>query len=237
MSALAQQQAGHGGVGNIDTLELLIGYLEESEVTDQQIYDYLASVDSQRLKSLLRRLEVAEDFAIPAGTRKKKREGRRSRLKGHIYEQIVFTLFRDIKGVNAYTNVRTATNEIDVLVELGAYAGYVTPLRHWGDKMICECKNHKGNVNGTWLSKLHSVLQLHSAKVGILVSRKGLARKSKLNHKLQLYAVAQPPAVILCLNWNDLNACANGTNFLNLLNKRYVEVTANLREQLLVTGP
>lgn len=213
-----------------DALSSLLEFAKTKEIADdEELYEFLGRIDRERLKLLLERLRIIDEAQPKANVKKKVFQGRTSKLKGRAYEKIVFTLFKDTLGFDSYENVHTDTNEIDILIRFGAFAAGVDPIRHWGSHCICECKNHSGNVNGTWVSKLITVLDLHNATVGLLFSKKGLSmRKSEIRTAIQVLAGQHPQRIILCFNWNDVIACSEGANFLSLMSRRHVDLVANI---------
>jgi len=44
------------------------------------------------------------------------------------------------------------------------------------------------------------------------------------------------PNVIITIDWNDLQQCANGLNFVKLLTQRYVETLAGVKRLELLNG-
>lgn len=220
-------------MADYDSLEYHLKYFSENDITDEKLYDYLAKTDRAKLRRLMSRLERVEAVNFPGGQGKKKFEGKKSRVKGMVYERVIRVLFESVKGFQSFKNISTQTNELDILIVFGPSAALTTPIKHWGTHCICECKNHGGRVKGDWLQKLRSVLHTHNAKVGLLFSKGGLAERSQLRTTIQIFAGQHPPRIILCFSWEDLVACAEGENFLSLLNRRYVELTANLRDLLL----
>lgn len=217
-------------MNEVDALSSLYEYAKANDIADnEELYEFLGPIDRARLKLLLERLMVIDSANPKPGVKKKSFQGRVSKLKGRAYEKIVFALSKDTLCFDSHENIHTDTNEIDILIRFGAFAAIVDPIRLWGSHCICECKNYSGNVEGTWVNKLKTVLDTHNAKVGLLFSKKGLSnRKSKLRTAIQIMAGKDPQRIILCFNWDDVLACSEGANFLSLMSRRHVDLVASI---------
>lgn len=221
----------------IDSIDTLLNFLSANCIDDPRIYEHLCPTPPKNLESLIRALERTIDATYKApsagAAAHKKRptkasfQSHQSAMKGKLFERIATELLKSIKCFEAYTNVHTSTNEIDILVTLGNSANWISTLRHWGTHFVCECKFHDKHISTNWVGKLNTVLTTHGAHVGILISKKGIApigRGTQIRHQLQLLAVAPPPHFIIPLDFADLRRCAAGENLLSLLSKRFVEV-------------
>lgn len=217
-----------------------IQHLDAHDDYDDLIYQHLAPVDTAKLRLLIGRLQKVEALDTPkSGESVRKFNGRKSVVKGKIYEQLVSSLCDGVRAFSVRSDVTTDLNQLDVLVTFGPIGLYSYPFKEWGTHCICECKFHSGGVDGDWLHKLQSVLQLHGAKVGMLFCKKGISNTgagAKLRTKLHFMAGRATPNVIITIDWNDLQQCANGLNFVKLLTQRYVETLAGVKRLELLNG-
>lgn len=223
-----------------DSLMFFIQHLNDHDDYDDLLYQHLAPVDTARLRTLIDRLERVEGLATPRpGESARKFSGRKSVTKGKIYERLIGKLCEGVRAFSTMQDVTTDLNQLDVLITFGPLGFNSLPFKDWGTHCICECKFHSGGFDGEWLHKLQSVLQLHGAKVGMLFSRKGISNTgagAKLKNKLHFMAGRFPPSIILTMDWDDLKQCADGTNFVKLLNQRYVETLAGVKRLELLCG-
>lgn len=215
-----------------DSLAEVLEYLFEHDADQEVLYSYLEQIDRERLRRVIGRLNRIETATIRRkGKTRKAFEGQRSSIKGKLYEDLVATVVNGVQFFTSWRNVQSSTNELDFLIMLGPKARWIPAMRGWGDHCICECKYHATHVSTNWVTKLNTVLQMHGAAVGILFSKKGVAPKgrgSQIRHTLQLLAAGPTPTFILCVDFDDLLACANGEKFCRMVSARYMEVQAGL---------
>jgi hypothetical protein len=225
-----------------DSLEHVFAYLAEKE-NDDFVYEILTRPLPSSLSTIIKRLEYVDSAKKQdrrRGKTTKQFESQRSRLKGGLYERLVEKVVGSVKCFSTWRSVHTSTNELDILVMLGPTANWVPALREWGTHCVCECKYHSTHVSTDWVTKLNTVLQTHSASVGLLFSRKGIAttgRGLQIRHLQQLLAVSGSPRFIICLSWDDLISCCNGENFLKLASVRFVEMRAGVQRLAMATAP
>jgi hypothetical protein len=113
------------------------------------------------------------------------------------------SVLKSVRSFKSWSNVSTSTNEIDLLVEVGITCQVSPVIRQWGSHFVCECKLVDKGVNATWVGKLNTVLELHHAEVGVLISAKG-PPKGKVKTQIQFLTFKTPPSVIVCISLEDL---------------------------------
>lgn len=223
-----------------DTLGAFLEFMNRNDLDDARLYEGLCAINTHRLGVLLERLKGVEAMKSPKrGPAGGSWAANRNRVKGRLYEAIIGLIVKGTGCFETWHNVRTTTNEIDLLLKLGQRSSWIPQLRSWGSHCVAECKNHKTHVKVDWVDKLAALLPTHGAHVGLLFSRKGVRHKESaggVRHKLQLLAVAGSGTFILCFDWDDLERCAAGENFLRLLTDRFVEVRAGIRKLNLLAG-
>lgn len=177
------------------TLEDMIAYVAREGIDDARIWGHLDATDGAQLLSLLDQLDLvdAEKYDPVAHAPMKLRQfsADQSARKGALFENITYLLLSGVRCFEALADITTATNQLDVLVKLNPTSSIIPALRNWGEFFICECKFHDKGVDNTWLHKLKSILDIHGAKVGILIAKKGLARTGRAgnqHHLVQLMA-------------------------------------------------
>ena len=125
------------------------------------------------------------------------------------------------------TNLRTSTNEIDLLVNWSCAAKSQKLDEAYDfiqDGIICECKNHKDNIGVTYIGKFISLVLSSQKNVGIFFSAKGVAGRDSWNDSnglIRKVALAKQ-IYILDVSISDIEGIALGTdNFLNVIKNKY----------------
>jgi hypothetical protein len=212
-----------GSSNNPFTLDLWLDFALQNNVDDDMLYRYLCPpLPPKTVTRWLARIHRIENAPRPNGTKAPEWQGKQNKAKGHAFEGLVRSVMKSVRAFKISQNVATTTNEIDLLVQVGLSIQVCPTIREWGAQFICECKLVDKGINATWVGKLNSVLELHSAGVGILISSHG-APKGKVKTQIYLHAFKTPPRVIVCISLAELQECENGRNFLQLLSTRYVE--------------
>src|SRR5260370_29860201 len=86
-------------------------------------------------------------------------QGRQSKIKGAIFEELIDLVLKTAEPFETWQNVITTTSEIDILVKLGPSALIIPSLREWGTHFICECKYSSEYVSLQLVTNLNTVLQ------------------------------------------------------------------------------
>ncbi|MBS1851774.1 MAG: hypothetical protein JST79_12735 [Acidobacteria bacterium] len=195
----------------------------KNDINDNLIYNYLSPpLPPNSVSRWLARIDRIEKAARPKGASPAKWSGKRNKVKGRAFEAMIGLIIRSVPSFSVWKNVTTTTNEIDLLVSVGLGIQISPVIRQWGSHFLCECKLVNKGVNATWIGKLNSVLELHGAEVGILVSSKGVP-KGKAKTQIHMHAFKTPPKVMVCISLDELKECENGRNFLRLISTRYIE--------------
>lgn len=234
---------------SIDSMDTLLDFLSANGIDDYKIYEHLCPQPPKNVSHIIRALDRvtrASFKARPAGTEPHGRRPNKnsfrsyqSTLKGKLFERLATELISSVKCFTTYSNLPSATNELDILVTLGNSSSWVRAMQNWGTHFICECKFHDTHITNTWVGKLNTVLLTHGATVGLLISKKGIApigRGTQIRHQLQLLAVATPSHFIIPLSFEDLLRCAAGENLLALISKKYVEVRTGVANFAALVG-
>ena len=97
--------------------------------------------------------------------------------KGNKLENLVYFIIDNTPIFEGYQNIRTSTNEVDIIVRLSdigrmMLSNNLIDLK--ANEIIIECKNYdKRKIDVTWVGKFCSLLLQSPARVGILISHKG----------------------------------------------------------------
>jgi hypothetical protein len=221
------------------TLEMVVEFLKTRRTDDAQIFDYLTlPIDEARVGKLIAQIEEINTRPRPRGVTARAWEGTINAEKGHVFEEIGGILLSSIRCFKSHNRVATTMNEIDWLVEMGPTADWLQSTREWGTHVICECKCGSQKVTGDWVTKLGGVMESSQARVGFLISSKGLGKTGgsiKIRFKLQLLAAVDPKRFILCMNTEEVRQSVADGKFLRLLCQRYIETKSGVARVLSMT--
>lgn len=100
----------------------------------------------------------------------------KSKTKGDLLESVIKILFINTKLFKIYNNIKSSTNEYDILILPSEYLKIsgkaLDPLFRM--PIMCECKNYSGKVDVTWIGKFYTVLKMSDIKLGIIFSYNGV---------------------------------------------------------------
>lgn len=101
--------------------------------------------------------------------------------KGDVLENIANCLmFTEFSIFNVLRNVRTSSNEIDILVSTSDKGKLIIPNLYTflGDKFVCECKNYAKKLDVTYVGKFYSLLKTLNLELGIIFTVEGITGKN-----------------------------------------------------------
>lgn len=143
--------------------------------------------------------------------------------KGKALEDIVAYIIGKSVVFEVYQNVRTSSNEIDLLVRLNQRGKVFKAqgLLNFEDKFLAECKNYDGSISVTWVGKFFSLMTYTKNNLGIIFSYHGLSGPGWRNaeglvKKLFLAEGSQ----IIDYNINDFELVAIGESFIKIINDK-----------------
>lgn len=221
--------------------DLLQDMIREGVPLNEKIYAYLSVTDTKRLKELLARLQRIREMKVKdiaaarvvankslvvrkhKITKQKAVEGRKSRLIGKCFEQIVALLCDGCEAFSTITNVRTSTAEVDVLIELGPTASLIPMLRAAGSHLLGEAKCYTSGLKSEWVNELIGIMDQHNCNHSLLF----VASPSKtlnVEHRHGIHLHAKGGKMVVPFGLKQLNEIANGSNFLSVLSRQYVNV-------------
>ncbi|TEX16545.1 acetylglutamate semialdehyde dehydrogenase [Bacillus cereus] len=153
--------------------------------------------------------------------------------KGKILEEIVNYIVSKSIVFDLHRNLRTSTNEIDLLVNLnwrGKQFKEKGFIQFEDNQLICECKNYKKKIDVTWVGKFYSLLSCSTCRLGILFSYKGLTGKGwndaiGLSKKVYLLKEKEDEKIkIIDFNIEDFNLLEQGESFLNIIHTKLINL-------------
>lgn len=213
--------------------EFLKDLCENNINPNAEIFEFLSTTDTKRLKTLLGRLEKVRsaDPAILTTTRaathkykaRKSIQAEQSKLLGRILERVMLTLLRGCKGIQVLGNIRSTTSEIDFLVQVGPVALAIPIFKSAGTHIIGEAKCYSSGFKSEWVNELVGLMSLHSTNHSILFTACP-SKKLRVEHRhaIQLHGVGGSRVVPFGLH--QVREIADGKNFLSVLSDQYVRV-------------
>lgn len=152
-----------------------------------------------------------------------------SKLKGESLEKLVEYIFNISPLFSVINNLRTTTNEVDLLVNSTPMGkafideGFLDfPL-----PFLCECKNYNKKVGVTWIGKFFSLLSTSNKKFGIMFSYHGISGKNwssanGLTKKINLSTNKE--TIIIDFSLKDFEEIKNGEAFINIINRKIFQL-------------
>lgn len=162
----------------------------------------------------------------------KSKKGELTFEKGKLLEHIANTVININNLYESFTNIRCASNEIDILAipASNCWMCYELLPDFMKDNIIIECKNYNKNIPVTWVGKLYSLIRYKNVKSAILFSYKPLSGSSPwedakgLANKLFL----RDQTIIINITVSEVESIINGTseycNIIELINNKVNEI-------------
>jgi len=149
-------------------------------VANDAIFEWLSPLDRPAFERALARLERVLAWKPGQAPAKPKRKlsakarlardrGRKSRVIGVLFERLLRRLFSGAGAITALTNIRTTTNEIDLLLRVEPLgAQWIPMLRNAGTHLIGEAKCHAEAPSSELADEFVGFLLKQNARLGIL---------------------------------------------------------------------
>lgn len=150
------------------------------------------------------------------------------KTKGVALELLAEYLMQSMPGCRTVRRARTKSTEFDLVCSM---EGYDLDFRsELGRYFVCECKDWAKPAGFDTIAKFCRVLDSVKAKFGILFSRNGISGAgTSLNAEREQLKVFQDRGmVIVVVDADDLEAVAQGENFVNILRRKYEQVRLDL---------
>lgn len=204
--------------------------LEEKLGEEVNALDKMLSYNSKDMKVYC---ELLEHFKRTNGSSASTKE------KGLALENLVKFIIDKSVVFDGYQNLRTSSNEIDILVRLNPKGRLL--LNHGlevsQDRFIAECKNYHTGIGPTWVGKLASLMEYTQNSLGIIFSYHGLSGKGwkdgiGLAKKLLL---KDSKTCIIDFSIDDFNQLATGKSFNGLLNDKIFAMSQDISFDNLIT--
>jgi hypothetical protein len=164
-------------------------------------------VNTFYVKSLLSKLGVSEGSAL---------------------EQLAEYVMLCMPGCRTSRRKRSMSTDYDIVCSM---EGFDVDFRsELGRYFVCECKDWNKPADFTAMAKFCRVLDSVKSKFGIVFSRAGIsgAGDARYAEREQLKVFQDRGMVIVVIDEEDLRTVASGTNFVNILRKKYERVRLDL---------
>lgn len=153
--------------------------------------------------------------------------------KGKSLENLVSFLFEHSSIFNIHENLRTSSNELDLVLHLNK-KGQLFEKFGWikNDyaRIIGECKNYQGKVGVTYVGKFCTLVNHLTCKIGVMFSYNGMTGNDRhwsdgkgLAKKIHLKTHSNPHVDtihILDFNIDDFESISSGNSLLEILNAK-----------------
>lgn len=153
--------------------------------------------------------------------------------KGKSLESLVSFLFKNSLIFNIHENLRTSSNELDIVLHLNQKGqlfkrfGWITSDY---SKIIGECKNYEGKVGVTYVGKFCTLVTHLSCKIGVMFSYNGMTGNDKhwsdgkgLAKKIHLKTLSHPSEDtihILDFSIKDFESISSGYSLVEIINAK-----------------
>ncbi len=141
-----------------------------------------------------------------------------SDLKGRSLEELMCRLFQSIRGIEVNKRIKTATEEIDILVE---HDGKIPLLRHETPMFLIECKNWSGKVGKDELVLFEKKIinRRGRCSFGVIVSWNGFTKDLKTEYLRS----SQGNCLIVFLDGSAIEESVLKENFKDIFLAQYKE--------------
>jgi hypothetical protein len=202
--------------------DYLADLMSRSTEPNDEILDYLCSVDIPRYKKIRARLNRVRDFSVSGNSLlARQKRGQKSNLVGKLFEQLIRVILDSCQILRHDGNVRSTISEIDFRIRIEPLARMVPMFDGVGPHAIGEAKCLTTGIKTEWINELAGTLGSHSATLAILFT----ASPSKLlraDHRTAIAIHAARGAKIVPFGVKQLDEIAHGKNFLRLLSDQFV---------------
>jgi len=198
-----------------------------SSAVNDPLYEWIVPTNRPRLDCLYKRLEKVVDWkSTKTGAAGKKDQARRSLLIGRLYERLLRLLFNG-GSVSVVANVRSTSNEIDLLIKIEP-AAYVIPfLRKAGTHMIGEAKCHAKAPSSELVNETAGFLPNHQATVGLLfVFCKSRTLKSDVRSAIAMHGARG--ISVVPVGRKQLQAIRDGAPVMRIITDQSIEAANHL---------
>jgi hypothetical protein len=149
--------------------------------------------------------------------------------EGKILERLAHYLVSMMPGCRALMRSKTYSTDYDVV---GIPEGLGLDFRsELGRYFLCECKDWNAKADFTTMAKFCRVLDAAKCSFGILFSKEGITGEKTTSDaaREQVKVFQQRGTVVVVVSQADVEAVAEGANFITMLRKKYERVRLDLR--------
>lgn len=215
----------------VDKLTFLLEELEELKLSLEDICK-LTEEQSKIYNELLSELKKYNEIA------KSKSEfiPNINNKKGEALEKLVTYLLEISGGIfEVYENIKTETNQIDQFVKLNSKGKKLERfLPDNINKILVECKNHKGSVGVDYIGKFCSLMLTTDIRIGLFFTSDGVSGQDSWEHAgglIRKFYLSKEDNEkrfkLLTFDINDLEKIASGENLLRMIEKKIESLQLN----------
>ena len=171
------RSGGSGGVPSkappVDE-NLLTAWLDDllsspASAESDAVYEWASKIDRVKLKDAIDKLDKAISVKPTAkGKKGNSQQGARNKDVGDLFEDVVALLICSGGAVTVERNIRTSTDQIDLLLKVEPAGLRLPLLRAVGTQFIGEAKCHTARPSGTMVTDFAGTLKKHNTTFGVL---------------------------------------------------------------------
>lgn len=136
-------------------------------------------------------------------------------------EHLVSFIANKTNLFTVHENVKTSTNEIDLLLTLKKPTGSIIfekCILSNDDTVLLECKNYNKKIDVTWIGKFYSLLRTSKTKLGVIFSYNGFTGEDwKDGTGLAKKIFLTDNTLVLDFSLEDFQEISNGTSILKII--------------------
>lgn len=197
------------------------------------VHDYISYITTKKLDQLIN-LPLSSIHELRHKVELINKETRTTKEKGDLLENIAcLILATEFSIFDIARNIRTSTNEIDLLITWSAKSKMVNlnnVYNFLGDEFLCECKNYSKKIDVTYIGKFYSLLKTSGMKFGVLFSVFGITGSKWDNGVGLIKKIALKDDIyIIDFNLNDVKKIIlNNDNFFSIVENKYLSLKADI---------
>jgi hypothetical protein len=205
-------------------------FLEEQLGEEVNVLDTMLSYSKEEMEEYGELLERFKTTNASSASTNEKGLALENLVKFVIDKSVIF---------DGYQNLRTSSNEIDILVRLNPKGRQL--LKHGleisHEKFIAECKNYDKRIASTWVGKFASLMSYTQNSLGILFNYHGLSGSGWVNGTglTKKLLLKDSKTYIIDFNIDDFNQLATGKSFNGLINDKIFAMSQDISINDLIT--
>lgn len=201
-------------VSGIEKFEALLEILSE-----ENIFNYFCFSDGTLDDYKEKLKKFTESNSSSTASNKEKKES---------LEELVSFISKKTNLFTVCENIKTSTNEIDLLLSLKKPTGSIIfekMIALKNDGVLLECKNYNKKIDVTWIGKFYSLLRTSKTRIGIIFSYRGFTGTNwndEVGLVKKIFLIDN--TIILDFSLKDFEKIAEGISILKIINSKILSL-------------